>query len=479
VTDVDAVVVGAGPNGLVGAVALAEAGLRVVVLEAADRPGGALRTEELTLPGFRHDVGATIHALALASPAFRALDLASDGLAFSHPDIPLGHALAPGESVLLHRSAAETAAGLGRDGRRWQNVMGAPWEPLAASALDPGALPPHSVRDLLRLGLHGAWPATWSMRGAFREEPARALLAGLAAHSGLPLRAWLTSGFAILLGTLAHGVGWPVAVGGSQALADALVARLESLGGEVRTGHRVRSLDELPTARATLLDVGARQLLAIVGERLPAGTARRLARWRNGPGVFKLDWALDAPIPWLDPALAAAGTIHLGGSASTVVASERVVADGDVGAEPFVLLVQASVADPTRAPAGRHTAWAYCHVPNGWDGDATPLIEARIEAFAPGFRERVIGRHAMGPAALETWNANLVGGDIGGGAMDWRQFIARPRPSPSPWEIPADRAARSGAAPRLYLASASALPGGGVHGMGGWLAARAALRRLR
>ncbi|HWL00971.1 MAG TPA: NAD(P)/FAD-dependent oxidoreductase [Microbacteriaceae bacterium] len=468
-TDVDAVVVGSGPNGLVGAVALAEAGLRVVVLEAAERPGGGLRTEELTLPGFRHDIGATIHALALASPAFRALGLEREGLAFAHPEIPLGHALEPGRSVLLHRSTAETAAALGCDGRRWQHVMGARWEGLVASALDPTAFPPHSTAALLRLGLHGAWPATWAMGSAFREEPARALLAGLAAHATLPLGALVTSGFAIVLGALAHGVGWPVAVGGSQSIADALVARLEALGGEVRTGHRVRSLAELPTARATLLDVGPRQLRSIAGDRLPPGYARRLGRWRDAPGVFKLDWALDAAVPWADPSLASVGTVHLGGSSANVVASELDVARGSVSAEPFILLVQPSVADPSRAPAGKHTLWAYLHVPNGWDGDATELVESRIEAFAPGFRDRVLARHAMGAAALEAWDANLVGGDIGGGSMDWRQLLARPRISRTPWATPI---------PGIYLCSASTLPGGGAHGMGGWNAARAALAQL-
>jgi len=473
VTEVDAVVVGAGPNGLVGAVRLAEAGLRVLVLEAADRPGGALRSDELTLPGFRHDVGAAVLPLALGSPAFRALDLSAEGLAFSHPEIPLAHAIAPGRSVVLRRSVAETAAALGRDARRWQNVMGARWEGLAESALDPTALPPRSLRGLMRLGAHGSWPATWAMRGAFREEPARALFAGLAAHAALPLGAALTSAFGILLGSLAHGVGWPVATGGSQAVADALVRRLESLGGELRTGHRVRSLAELPSARAVLLDVGPRQLRAIAGDRLPGRYRRRLTRWRDGPGVFKLDWALDGPIPWRDEALARAGTVHLGGTAAATAASERAVARGTMSLEPFVLLVQPTVADASRAPAGRHTAWAYCHVPNGWPHDETERIESRVEAFAPGFRDRVLARHAMRPAALEAWDANLVGGDIAGGAMDWRQLASRPRLSRTPWEIPS-----VGPGPGLYLCSASTLPGGGVHGMGGWHAAQAALRRL-
>jgi len=471
VTDVDAVVVGSGPNGLVAAVALAEAGWRVLVLEAAGTWGGGLRTEELTLPGFRHDVGATVHALVAASPAFRALDLARDGLALAHPPVALGHAIAPGRSALLHRSAAATAAGLGRDGRRWARVLGGlgeRWEGLAESVLNPTGLPPRAPRELLEFGVHGLWPATATIRAGFREEPARALFAGLAAHAVLDLHAPLTAGIAVFMAGLAHGVGWPVAVGGSQSVADALVARLRALGGEIRTGHRVRSLAELPSARAVLLDLTPRQVLRVAGDRLPGSYARRLARWRYGPGVFKADWALDGPIPWLDPALADAGTVHLGGTAAAVVDSERRVARGRVGEEPFVLLVQASTADPSRAPEGKHTVWAYCHVPNGDDRDRTELIERRIEAFAPGFRERVIGRRTMGPAALEAWDANLVGGDIGGGSADWRQLAARPTLSRSPWATPL---------PELFLCSSSTLPAGGAHGMGGWNAARLALRR--
>lgn len=468
-TDVDAVVVGSGPNGLVAAVALAEAGWKVVVLEAAERPGGGLRTEEVTLPGFRHDIGATVHAMALASPAFRALDL---GIELAHPAIPLGHAIEPGISVLLHRSAAETAAGLGRDGRAWQRIvggLGGRWEGLAESVLDLTALPPRAPRELVEFGFHGIWSAAATMRLAFKDEPARALFAGVAAHAVLPLGAFVSAGFGIVLAALAHGVGWPVAVGGSQSIADALVARLESLGGELRTGHRVTALDDLPSARATLLDVTARQFREIAGDRLHGGYARRLERWRYAPGVFKVDWALDGPVPWLDPALADAGTVHIAGSSATVVASERAVAHGTLTEEPFILFVQPSIADASRAPAGKQTAWAYIHVPNGWQGDATALIEERVERFAPGFRDRVLARHALGPAALEAWDANLVGGDIGGGSIDWRQLVVRPRFGLTPWATPLRD---------VFLCSSSTLPGGGVHGMSGWNAAKAAMRRF-
>ena len=470
--EVDAVVVGSGPNGLVAAVTLAEAGWRVVVMEAADHAGGGLRTEDLTLPGFHHDVCATVHALALASPAFRSLHLENEGLEYAHPTVPLGHAITPDRSVVLHRSIEVTAAALGGDGPAWQRLVGglaARWPGLAASVLDPTALPPNAPRELIEFGLRGLWPATTLMRTMFREDDARALLAGLAAHAMLDLHEPVTGGIALFLAGLAHGVGWPVAVGGSERIADALIARLTRLGGEVRTGERVRSLAHLPSARAVLLDLTPRQVVQVAGNRLPIRYADRLARWRYGPGVFKLDWALDGPIPWRDPALAAAGTVHIGGPSSTVVASERAVARGSVSDEPYLLLVQASVADASRAPAGKHTVWAYCHVPNGFEVDMTDVIERRIERFAPGFRERVLARHAMGPAALEAHNANDVGGDIGGGVTDWRQLVSRPRLSLTPWATPV---------PGLLLCSSSTLPGGGAHGMAGWNAARVALARI-
>jgi phytoene dehydrogenase-like protein len=470
--DVDAVVVGSGPNGLVAAVALAQAGWRVLVLEAAAQPGGGTRTEEVTLPGFRHDICSTAHPMAMASPAFRALDLARESLAFAQPELPVAHPLAPGRSAVLRRDVAATAAGLGRDGPRWERVMGAlagDVDRMLAGVLDPTHLPPHEPLWTLAFGATGLWPATAVDRFALRDESARALLAGSAAHSVLDLSSLLTTGVGALLLALGHRHGWPFAVGGSQAIADALVARLQSLGGEVRCGHRVTAMADLPAARAVLFDLTPRQVLAITGDRFQGRYRRRLEGWRYGAGSFKVDWALDGPVPWADPDLAGAGILHLGGPSEEVIAAERTVARGGLPERPFVLFGQATVADPSRAPQGKHTGWGYCHVPHGSTVDMTAAIEAQVERFAPGFRERILARHVMGPAALEAHNANEIGGDIGGGRADWRQLAARPVLSTSPWATPD---------PRLFLCSSSTLPGGGVHGMCGWNAARTVLHRL-
>lgn len=469
--DFDAVVVGSGPNGLVAANRLAAAGQRVLVLEAASTPGGGLRTEELTLPGFRHDVCASVHPLAVASPAFRALNLSAEGLRFAHPEIPLGHPLDARTSALLLRDVEGTATGLGRDGRAWRAVVGGvarAGQPLVDSVLSLLQIPPRAPLALARYGAMGAWPSQLVGRVAFRDDPARALLAGLSAHSMLALSSVTTAGFGMLLGGLAHSVGWPVAVGGSQSIADALVGRLRSSGGELVTGYRVTSLHELPPARTVMLDLTPRQVLQVAGDALPQSYRRRLARFRYGPGVFKVDWALDGPVPWSDVRLRGAGTVHVCGSADEVAASERVVARGGHPARPYVLYVQATSVDASRAPEGRHTGWAYCHVPHGSRVDMTHLIEAQIERFAPGFGERILARHTMDTAALEAHNANEVGGDIAGGASDWRQLLARPVLSQSPWVTPV---------PGLYLCSSSTPPGGGVHGMGGWHAAGEALAR--
>jgi len=485
----DAVVVGSGPNGLAGAVTLAEAGWRVLVLEAARQPGGGLRTEELTLPGFRHDVCATVLALAAVSPALRAYGADAPGpgadappVRWAHPPVPLAHPLDGGTAALLRRDVAATATtlaaalggtggGKATDPAGWRRLVG----PLVAAGprLTDGVLslldlPPAAPVALARFGAVGVWPATALARAALRGDAARALLGGLAAHSMLDLGQPMTAAYGLLLAVSAHQVGWPVAVGGSQSLADALVARLRALGGELVTGQPVTSLSELPPARAVLLDLTPRQVLRIAGDELPARYRAALARYRYGPGVFKVDWALDGPVPWRDEAVAGAGTVHLGGTLAEVAAAERDVARGRHPDRPFVLFVQATVADPSRAPAGKHTGWGYCHVPLGSTVDMTAAIEAQVERFAPGFRDRILARHVMGPAALEAHNANEVGGDIGGGTADLRQLFARPVLSRHPWATPL---------PGVYLCSASTPPGAGTHGMSGYHAAHLALRR--
>ncbi len=463
----DAVVVGAGPNGLVAAVTLAMHGRRVLLVEAADHVGGAMRTEELTLPGFRHDVGATVLPLALASRAFREIELEVE---WAHPPVPAAHPLDGAEAALVYRDVDRTASGFGRDGRAWRALIGATARagyPLVDTLMSPLGLP-RAPFAAARYGSSGVLPATALARAAFRTDGARAAFAGMSAHSMLSLRQPITAGYGMLLAALAHSVGWPVVRGGSQGLADALAARLLRLGGEIRTGMRVGDLDEVPQARSVLLDLTPRQVLEIAGDRLPRRYRRRLSRYRYGPGVFKIDWALDAPVPWRDPRVGDAGTVHLGGSLDEVAAGERAVANGEHPARPFVLCVQPTAADPSRAPQGKHVLWAYCHVPNGSSVDMTAAIEGQLERFAPGFAERVLARHVMPPKALEAFDANLVGGDIGAGAADLRQFIARPVLSRRPWATPV---------PGLFLCSSSTLSGAGVHGMGGWQAARLAMRR--
>lgn len=467
----DAVVVGSGPNGLIGANLLADAGLKVLLLEGAGEFGGGLRSAALTLDGFTHDLCATVLPLARAAAAFRDLDLPVE---WALPPVQAAHPLDGQDAVLVHRDVAQTAAGLGsaRDAAAWRQSVGAAacdGFGLVDSLLAPLSVPRAPLR-LARYGVLGAMPATALGRLLFGGDRGRAVLAGMAAHSMIDLHDPITGGYGLLLAALAHQVGWPVVRGGSARLAAALVGRLTARGGVAETGHPVRDLSDVPPARVTLLDVTPAQLLAVAGDRLPGRYARELRRFRYGPGVFKLDWALSAPVPWRDPAVARAATVHLGGTLAEIAAAEAEVAAGRHPERPFVLAVQPCAADASRAPAGRHVLWAYCHVPNGSAVDMTAAVENQIERFAPGFRDVILARAAHDTAAMERHNPNLVGGDIAGGHSGLVQFLRRPRLSLHPWATPL---------PGVYLCSASTPPGAGVHGMSGHHAARLALSRLR
>jgi len=467
----DAIVVGSGPNGLAAAVALAGAGRSVLLLEGAATLGGGLRSEELTLPGFLHDVCSAIHPLGAGSPFFRTLPLAAQGLEWIQPGVPLAHPLDDGTAAVLDRSIDVTAAGLAADGPAWRGLfdpVARGWERLAPEILAPLHVPARPFA-MARFGWSALRSARGLARSRFTGERARALFAGLAAHSVLPLEQPGTAAIGLVLGALAHVVGWPFPRGGSQRIADALASHLRSLGGEVLADAWVDSLGDLPPARAVVLDVTPRQLLRLAGDRLPAGYRRRLERYRYGPGVFKLDLALSGPVPWRAEACRRAGTVHLGGTLAEIAESEAAVWRGEPPARPYVLVAQQSLFDPSRAPAGRHTLWAYCHVPHGSVVDMTARIEAQVERFAPGFRDLVLARSALGPAALERRNPNCVGGDIGGGVQDLPQTFGRPVWSFAPYRTPA---------PGLYLCSSSTPPGGGVHGLCGFHAARAVLRDL-
>jgi phytoene dehydrogenase-like protein len=466
----DAVVVGAGPNGLAAGIRLAQEKLSVLIVEANDTIGGGSRSAELTLPGFTHDLCSAVHPLAIGSPFFRNLPLEKYALHWLQPEFPLAHPLEGAVAALLLRKLSETAEALGVDQAAYHRLM-APLveqsENLSAEFLQPILHWPKHPLLLARFGLQAFKSAASLTSKTFTGASARALFAGLAAHSFMRLESVPSAAIGLVLGMLAHTVGWPLPRGGSQRIADALAAHFRYLGGEIRTGFRVEHLDQLPLARATLFDLTPLQLLLLMEEKLPTSYRRRLGQYRYGPGVFKVDYALNAPVPWRNESCARAGTVHVGGTFEEIAASEREVVDGKIPERPFVLLAQPTLVDPTRAPTGKQIVWAYCHVPNGSNFDMTERIENQIERFAPGFRDCILARHTMNCQAMEEKNSNLVGGDINGGAFNFRQLIARPIFSPTPYRIPV---------PGYYLCSSSTPPGGGVHGMCGFYAAEAALR---
>jgi phytoene dehydrogenase-like protein len=463
----DAVVIGSGPNGLAAAITLAQAGRSVLVREAQPSIGGGARSAELTLPGFVHDICSAVHPLAVASPFFRPLPLAMHGLDWIEPPAGVAHPLDDGSALVVERSIEATATQFGSDAeayRSWMTNLAADWAKVAPAVLAPPGFPEHpaALAGFARWALR---PAYGLARNLFKGERARALFAGMAAHSMLPLERVPSAAFGLVLGILAHVVGWPIPRGGSQSVANALASYLRSLGGEIVASAPVESIDELPPARVILCDVTPRQLIAIAGHRLTPSFRRRLARYRYGPAAHKVDWALDGPIPWKAEECRRAATVHLGGTLEEIAASERAAWQGERHQRPFVLLAQPSLFDSTRAPQGMHTAWAYCHVPHGSSHDMSEQIENQVERFAPGFRQRVRARHVLPPAELERHNANLVGGDINGGVQDLGQILFRPT-----------RRLYSTSAKGLYICSASTPPGGGVHGLCGYHAARKALK---
>jgi len=468
----DAIVVGSGPNGLAAAVALAREGHSVRVYEAQPTIGGGARSAELTRPGFVHDMASTVHALALLSPFLKSLPLSQFGLQFAHPEAPFAHPLDDGTAVVVERSIDATVSALGlRDGRAYGKLV----RPLVEQwdTLMEALLGPFSVRHpiaMAKFGRHAIRSAEVLARRLFQSDRARAMFAGVAAHSMVPLDKLATSGYTLGLLIAAHAVGWPVSRGGAQRLANALAAYLRSLGGDVVTDTPVESLASLPPSRVVLLDVTPRQLVRIAGDRLSRFYRWRLSRYRYGPGVFKMDWALNAPVPWRAPECGRAGTLHLGGSLAEIAAGERASWEGRHSERPYVLVTQPSLFDPTRAPRGKHTLWAYCHVPNGSTVDMRPVLERQIERYAPGFRDCIDDVHVMSPADLERSNANLVGGDLGGGAGDLLQLYARPVARLNPYRTSIDN---------VFLCSSSTPPGVGVHGMSGYHAARAAMKAIR
>lgn len=466
----DAVVVGGGPNGLAAAIRIAQAGRSVVLVEAADEVGGGARSAELTLPGLVHDLGSAVHPLGVGSPFFQSLPLHRHGLEWVYSDAQIAHPLDGGRAALLLRSVDETADRLGEDSaayRRFMQPLVDAWPQLGEDILRPMLRVPSHPIHLARFGLQAILPAKRLAELCLKTEEGRALFAGVAAHSGLPFHAPLSSAVGLFLSLLGHAVGWPLPRGGAGAIADALAGHLLELGGEIRTGWRVESLDELPSSRAVLLDLTARQFLSVAADDMPPRYRKSLGRYRYGPASFKMDFVLEEPIPWQAPEVGTSATVHLGGSLEEIAAAEGAVAKGQLPDRPYVLLAQPTVCDPSRAPDGRHIVWAYCHVPLGSDIDMTKRLVGQIERFAPGFQDLIVAQETTFPSGLESYNSNLVGGDIMGGSGDLWQTVARPVLSPTPYRTPIEG---------VYLCSSSTPPGPGVHGMSGFNAAELALK---
>jgi phytoene dehydrogenase-like protein len=471
--DLDAVIIGSGPNGLAAAIEIARTGHSVSLLESRETIGGGSRTAELTLPGFLHDVCAAVHPLGIASPFFKTLPLNKHGLEWIHSPASLAHPFDDGSAAVLYRSIPDTCSTLGEDARAYEKLF----SPLAANVQKllpeilrpPVHLPRHPLL-LMRFGIRALQSAKGLAERHFRGSRARGLFAGLAGHANMPLDRSPTAAFGLLLGMLGHVDGWPIVKGGSQKLADALASYFVSLGGRIVTGTHVKSLHGLPPARAVIFDLTPRQILDLTFDRLPPGYRWELRKYRYGAGVFKVDWALSSPIPWKVQECALAATVHVGGSAEEIAQGETMVAKGLSPERPFVLLAQPSLFDRTRAPVGKHTAWAYCHVPNNSKTDMTDRIEAQVERFAPGFRDCILDRHTMKPAEFEAYNPNYIGGDISGGLQNILQVIARPSFRVTPYAIPVKEG--------WFICSSSTPPGGGVHGMCGYHSARAVLSTI-
>ncbi len=467
----DAIIIGSGPNGLSAAITIAQNNLKVLVVEARETIGGGLRSAELTLPGYIHDICSAIHPMAVASPFLNSLPLEEYGLEWINPEICVAHPLENDDSVYLYRSMEETISNLGIDGKEYQNIFSAfneNFEGLLIDILGPLKIP-NNIISLSKFGLYAVLPAKFFAEYKFKNNRTRTLFLGLSGHSVLPLTKILTSAIGLVLGISAHNKGWPIPKGGSQMIASAMASYLISLGGEIKTNFFIKNLNELPLAKVYLFDTNPNQLANIAGKKLSTSYIKKLQKYRYGPGVFKVDWALNSPIPWKSKECLKAGTIHIASSYEEIINSEQMVWENKHPEKPFIIMAQQSLFDTSRSPNGKHTAWGYCHVPNGSIIDMTEKIENQIEKFAPGFKDCILSRHTLNTKAYNQYNPNMVGGDIIGGVQDLRQLYTRPVLRISPYSTPAEN---------IYICSASTPPGGGVHGMCGYHAAKAALKKF-